>query len=86
MGAYPSVQDILDHAVKHADEDKTRTAGAEARSKLETYVYRMRAKHIDDESTRKLSDETIKWIQEHEEGAHQEYLMKLREYHGALPK
>jgi len=86
VGAYPSVQDILDHAVKHADEDKTRTAGAEARSKLETYVYRMRAKHIDDESTRKLSDETIKWIQEHEEGAHQEYLMKLREYHGALPK
>ncbi|KAL0479979.1 HSP7D [Acrasis kona] len=86
VGAYPSVQDILDDAEKNVDSDKVRVSGAEARSKLETYVYRMRAKNIDDESARKLSDDTIKWIQENEEGTHQDYLMKLREYHGAIPK
>jgi heat shock protein 1/8 len=86
QGEAPTVEDLLAAAIDNAQADQEKLTNAESRLKLEAYVYKMKTKHVDNQDAQRLSDETLEWINTNDDKTHNEYLLKLRQYHSALPK
>lgn len=84
QGEKPTVEDILAAATENTDADKEKVVNAESRLKLEGYVYKMKAQFADNKEVETLSLSTLDWINNNKDKTQQEYLVKLREYHGTL--